>query len=337
MSLSYEGRAQRLSLTLEQISQLSHSSLVTTRELGELRLVIAVNNVSLESLKAKIAEAASGKWIESRLESKLILDTKHVADREAKRVAIKAAGFQAAQETLARAVAKSEPFGVSQATSLLAQLGRVDAAYDAAHGGTIKPEPFLDELAPGQRAMRRVVIGLDPKVLAALPNGTTVFSNRPTKLQRPLGASGDAVIATLGKEQAIWSGVYTGDAAFEQRKTRLAADPRTYHEPIDAATVRCLVRVTSQQFGPVSIQVYFADRSGKVLLFGGTSLNAVPEPLQLTAGDPKSPLVTIPSTAIDCLRAMGLRGGRVMEPQKWRRLFFIQIRMSPWNKKHPLH
>ncbi len=94
---------------------------------------------------------------------------------------------------------------------------------------------------PMTRAAMRAILLIPAETLASLQEGDRiVYSNRPTRLQRPLPALG-GLMKTLAKEQSAWAGAAAKSERVEPGS--YVEDPFRHVEPLDAPPARAVLVV----------------------------------------------------------------------------------------------
>lgn len=290
---------------LARLSKDTRTPLEATPEMGALEVLIDVKDVAVKDLTERIAKVTCGQWKDMGGGGwKLTFDSEAARQRHLADIAARTKRIVAAQNKIAAHLEKSPVFGPVQAQTLVGKLHLTDEAMDDNSNHSFNPSTAFED-APAQRAMYRAVLALDPQELASLGDQQTVFSDRPTPLQRKLPDAARNVIGQLVKEQGVWCSVFKGDPQFDKRPTKYTADPRNYTAPLDANDLRIIVKVapTNGSFQLPFITVWFVDHKLNVVAFGETTLDdsAPAQKKTAAAANPEPPL-TLSAASEDFLR-----------------------------------
>lgn len=317
---------------LARISKDTGTHLEAAPEMGTLEFLIDVKDVALKDLTDRIAKVSCGRWLDMGGGGwKLTFDSEAARQRQLADLAARTKRIVAAQKKIAARLEKAPVFGPVQAETLVGKLHLTDEAMDDQSNHDFNPSTAFED-APAQRAMYRAVLALDPQELAGLGDQQTVFSDRPTSLQRKLPDAARSVIAQLVKEQGVWCSVFKGDPQFDKRPTKYTADPRNYTAPLDANDLRIIVKIapTNGSFQLPFITVWFVDHKLTVVAFGETTLDdsTPPQKKPAAAASPEPPL-TLSAASEEFLGPFSEKPGASGIPAKWKEVVLNPDKHDP--------
>lgn len=252
------------------------------------------------ALCADLAKATFGHWRQVGNEWSLDEDRDAVKARERRRLAARIEEIKTQQQKMRADLGK--PFDAERAKALLAALNASDKA-EKSHPNQMTPEwEKADRLKFSDAIAKRLVASLDPFEIAALTKGRAVYTERPTRLQRPLPAPlAQAATVELAHAQAVWASVFTDSTDWKAgRQSWMSDDPRGYPDPISPGDLRVYLRVQAFEHGQTMFNVEFIDRAGKERQFGTVSINFSdhderPDPSPKV--DPQEPPIPLPAEA----------------------------------------
>ncbi|MFI5385484.1 MAG: hypothetical protein ACHQ50_05110 [Fimbriimonadales bacterium] len=205
---------------VEQLSRTTQVPLFAPKAFQTDVIAVRVKEQPLNTLLDKIGDLTAADWVLRDGRYELVRSTEKLRSEERAEFQAQVEVFQRVIDREKKQVAALEPWTNQAVRKLVQTLVRV--REDAATGNDLS-EAAMSEWRtknPGARARSRIIASLDPKVLAALPlDRRIVFSDRPTRLQRPLPESAAATVKSFGEEQDIWSDVASQIAPEENGET----------------------------------------------------------------------------------------------------------------------
>ena len=211
-------------------------------------------------IRADLALANAARWTRDFDGWTLEEDGAAVKRREAARLAVRTEAIRKAQ---AKLVEKPRPtFDAAVARSVLADLEKMDAAKDKPGGEESRLLGRVQAALPTVGAVEALVAGIDPAMLAGIENEKVAFSDRPTRLQRPLGIGAKGVLREVEGAKNVWAGVFTDGAGFrETHGSYYSVDPRANADPVLPGSLRAILVVEPQSDG-LQITGKFYDSKG---------------------------------------------------------------------------
>ena len=236
---------------------------------GRIELVAGPARAA-DLIRADLALANTARWTHDTDGWTLEEDGTAVKRRETARLAVRTEAIRQAQ---AKLVEKPRPtFDAAVARSVLADLGKMDAAKDKPGGEESRLLGRVQAALPTVGAVEALVGGIDPGVLAGIESGRVAFSDRPTRLQRPLGGNAKGVLREVVAGKNVWAGVFTDVAGFhESHRSYFSVDPRAHADPILPGSLRAILNVEPMGDG-LRITGKFYDLKGAEQGFADASL-----------------------------------------------------------------
>ena len=233
---------------------------------GRIELMVGPPR-SAEAIRADLASANWGLWSRDAGGWKLGSDDKGIAARERKGIAARLEAVKKAQAKLRALPVRA--FDAAAARLVLTDLERLDAAGKAHSKDEGMILNKVEAALPSRAAIIRLVATIDPTVLAGLPTGRTAFSDRPTRLQRPLGDEAGPIIRDLERDHNVWASVFTDSEAFhEGRNSYYSVDPRANADPIAPGGLRAILVAETQGDGGIRFTGNFYDAAGNAQIYG---------------------------------------------------------------------
>ncbi|MGC4046899.1 MAG: hypothetical protein QM758_24150 [Armatimonas sp.] len=180
---------------LNALSKQTHISLICAPEVREDVLLLHVNNIPLEKVMSRIAEAAGARWQKIgngwRLERPVSLAmAQHERDIQT-RAAIIAPNLREILSPL------QKPWNEAVLRKAASQWKQITST------GHMYPE--AEHLDPIYRAFLRCLSDISPEAIARIPVGSrVVFATAPTPMQQPLGKGALLAMDLLNKEQLVF-------------------------------------------------------------------------------------------------------------------------------------
>lgn len=189
--VSLEMRACRLSDAMKVLEPKVGMKLNCDGALRDAVVVVSVHEVPAKDLLDRLAIACDGKWtLERTGEMTLNLDKARVEAQKATQLKVRTDRIAGA---LRRMKDKLEKAGPYDDASIRRLIGKFTAFDEEANSTDPKERSNSYELfrgmkgdMPGHRALERIAVNLDPEFLARLPEGESVLSNRPTRMEFPI-------------------------------------------------------------------------------------------------------------------------------------------------------
>ena len=222
-----------------------------------------------EAIRADLALANTARWSHDVDGWTLEEDAKAVRERETARLALRTEAVRKAQAIL---VARPRPtFDAAAARTVLTDLQRMDAAWGMPGEEEFRYLKRVTDVLPTVGAVQELLEGIDPTVLAGIERERVAFSDRPTRLQYPLGSGAKGVLRTVEAGRNVWASVFTDGAGFRERTgPYFSVDPRAHADPVAPGSLRAILvvepmgetlRVTGKFFDPAGAEQGFADAS----------------------------------------------------------------------------
>jgi hypothetical protein len=168
-------RAAPLPRVLESISQKSGIPLTASPEFAQEVVLVHAEGAPLSALLERIASATAGRWLVEGDGRKLVPDTA-ARNRESQQA------YERRLQSVRRAIAD-----------------RVNAMNEKPMSEN--DEGFRLPVGPDERAITRLLSGIDPAPLAQMQAGQrVVYATAPTRAQRPLGQGAVAVVQAFVEE-----------------------------------------------------------------------------------------------------------------------------------------
>lgn len=265
--------AESVAKVLSELSAKAGVTLEAQGKIGEDVLLVSVTDVPLEELEKQIADATTGEWRKDGAKLVLVRDESKAQMQlrdEQRRLAER---FAKAIEDYSGQLKKTPEFSEADAEKRLKQLAEMNERLRSNRdvGG------FDFDVQPGatpqERLMARIMAALDPAELAAMPGDTKyVYSNQPTRMQRPLGAAVTRALAAFVTEYAVWQKV-------ADRYKPLDADNQfvdfSTFGPLKGRPAKLDLFVTKWGQGlSVSLDAKVVDQQGNVLTATSASVDA---------------------------------------------------------------
>lgn len=272
--LTLPARAMRLDELLKEVSAGSGVTYKASEPMLGRIVIVAGPARPASAVCADLANVLYGRWRQVGTEWILDEDRDAVAAREKNRLAGRVAQVKKQLDDLRNETAK--PFDAAAAKALLTTLNDFDEADRKDPNKSYPLRQKVEKATPANLAVRRIASTMDPVELASLTNGTAVFSDYPTRLQRPLNqATVRNAVQQLVNAQRTWATVFTDVDGFKQSHGRsgyMSADPRAYTEIVPAANLRMFLKVQTFDHGQTLFSGMFLDKAGVMHQFGEFSL-----------------------------------------------------------------
>jgi hypothetical protein len=258
----------RLVNLLPQLSEATGLKLAAAGEVQDQVVTLHVAKVPTRVLMDKISQACLAQWVEK--------DGAYILTRSAEeRRRLSAADLDARAKAVGSQIAKLKPTEGSfdrQAAAALVQRMR-DAndfkpAGDNEHRAKLMRIDNMRDQMPIGQLLIRLIKSLEPAKLVQLPPGFTVFSDRPTRMQRPIPAEGLDAIEAFRSAQAAWAAEV---AAMPEGTMSVSSgsqlDPRYWAPPVGrkSAFVLRVWRSVDRVFDTFQFQLRIVE-DGKVLM-----------------------------------------------------------------------
>ncbi|MGV3615516.1 MAG: hypothetical protein ACO1SV_09305 [Fimbriimonas sp.] len=193
---------------LKDLSEKSGIGLETSPGTANDVLAVRLEAVSMKEALAKIAWAVGGSWRKEGETYRLVRTAEEARAEWARERDKEIEGYTRSLATSREALAKAGEFTPEKAEALAKEAAVAIARFDPTRRNDQGYWNFTNKLStqsPSGRAMARIMALLTPAELADLPKGIkVVYSTRPTRMQRPLGAEVAGVVAALQREQSLW-------------------------------------------------------------------------------------------------------------------------------------
>ena len=197
---------------IEQIARASGERLAVSTVFAEEPFVVNVENVTSEELTTKIAYSLYGKWVPQKDGVRMLVsDTQALAKRrelvDNQSQKDLHDGLIYVQMQLTRQPAELDDKAVKEIKRRLAIEEQLqNAATTSRNWDLTVLNSDTNELVPSWRATAKLVLGLDPKVLQQMPDGSReVWSDQPTEMQHRLPDNTDQILETYRRELGLFS------------------------------------------------------------------------------------------------------------------------------------
>lgn len=217
-SVGFRHAAARVPTILDAFSQQTGLPLKASAYFENEVLVISVGERSIREILTKLAETVGGEW---RLEGGAYLLARNLKQTQEEERASNARRVAEIKETQAGA---RELLAKDYSPKTIEDAARQREEIEGKMQGRIDYEVWrkyeqLANLGPFQRAAMRLLIGIDPKVLAGIgPRERIVFSTSPTSMQRPIGGHAGPAIEQMIAEQRLWADVQSQLPGDDERR-----------------------------------------------------------------------------------------------------------------------
>ncbi len=259
--VSFTSSTLRVPEALKQLSEKTQTKLLPSPVYSNEVLFIRLQDATLSEALAKIADAIGGEWVKEgdalrlrRSESK----AREEAQTEAQQ---RAALYRKSIQGMMEAVNKTPKYGEAEAK---AAMGNMEKAFSNMQSGQTaggrgrNPMSALSDFAmglPGNRAIARLLAGIDPLVLGNMPAGSRmVFSNRPTRMQKPIAGNALAIGQTYLQEQKAFT------------SAQQAASPDGSSDTMIGGGGGMMIRTRDTGNGPMGMPAQVTGNPFKVLL-----------------------------------------------------------------------
>jgi hypothetical protein len=217
-SIAFRQGATRVPAILDALSKETGIPLKASPYFENEVLVVSVKERPIREVLGKLADAVSGQWRFEGGAYLLARDLKKTQEEERESNARRVEQVKELQAGAREMLAKDfSPQTLEDAARQREDLetkmqGRID--YEV-----WRKYEQLANLGPFQRAAMRLLVGIDPKILAGIgPRDRVVFSTSPTSMQRPIGGHATAAIEQLIGEQRLWADVQAQMPGDDERR-----------------------------------------------------------------------------------------------------------------------
>lgn len=269
--VTYTTVAVPVAKALADLSQLSGISLRAGIPISGEPIILRLDDVPINTVLAKIASTFEAEW--DRDKNGLILARPEgLVQRAQAALAAETAKTIAKEiEAKKKALAALPMWDSNVANKLANQLSDVQKQQDPRNWNqqSWQRQQAITNKLPSYRALARMMTLLDPVALAAVPVGErTVFSTRPTPMQRPLPREVAGALDTFTAEMSIW---------IDERKRVIPRDDNrgVYYgngsDDVESMTTPTTVLLTAQKYpgmgssSGVNLEMMIADAKGKVI------------------------------------------------------------------------
>lgn len=263
--VTFQCPATTAAAAIEQLSKLSGTPLYAQAPISSEMLVLRFKDVPLRIAMEKMATAASGEWTKTESGYTLTRPGTLVRAIEHKQ---RTDRISALKDVLAKRLKDFQAYDANTVAALFDAV-RSNAKVKPTPGS---PQPESRSVAfarqrPPERLTTRLLAGMDAETLADLPSGQrTVFSTRPTAMQRPLSNQAYQAIQDYAREQQIWDGASTSQSLpggrYRSFGQAAASPPQTIAAKADRLLMVC---IADWDYGTIQVQIKIADRTGQVL------------------------------------------------------------------------
>lgn len=263
---------------VEQLSKAAHVTLTAPKAFESDVIAFRLQDATLKEAMDRIATLTAGEWVKEGEGYQLVRNREKLRKDELAEAEAELSLFATAIKEKKAAVEKLQPFTEEGARTLAQQLTdtQKDSGSQQYDGRLWQKLQKLEEGAPGGRAIARVVANLDAKELAGLPyDYKVVYSDKPTKLQRPLPKGIEPAIQQLVKDQNLWAEV----------AERMTTDQEGgYYTPalwmksaFNGGVGKVLLMITKQRsMGNVyaNVELVTANQKGVIVVRGNQNISA---------------------------------------------------------------
>lgn len=216
--ITYDRPAQRLKTLLHELSQQTQLKLSAAPPLDAETVLVAVQDLPLETLMAHLAEVMDGEWLREaegvyRLSrTPKVMEARRRADREAivdeLRRVVEGSDFRRMLEPLTREAVVARVERIRERLRALVDEPREGIDLWSWHNELQETE--WHPMEPQHRLLHRLIAGLDFRVLADIPLGERrVFSHVSGRYLLPLRVDWVSLLRQWASERAIFEGVLT--------------------------------------------------------------------------------------------------------------------------------
>lgn len=257
-------RAAPAKRVIQEIADKTGVSMLVSSQTADNVLAIKVKDVTLQQLMDKIAETLHGDWTKEQAGYRLGRAPEKAEKDRKDELAQTVAAFKATIDEKLKKAGPMKPFDQSTARLLAEKLANLNKEPDDSNTKYRLLEATGKE-GPAGRAMRRLLESLDPATVANTPeNMRVVYSNLPTKSQRPLPLLGGTVLKGFTQEQNLWTDVVKAIPT-EANQSRSGNDP-LWNRIAVTETPKILLAIVKQPFGiGADLELIFAKPNGQVI------------------------------------------------------------------------
>lgn len=283
----FQGLDQKITFTdpgkpvpqlVEEISAAAHVPLSAPKSFQTDIITVRVRDTSLKDLLDRIATLAAGDWQEKNGGYELIRSREKLQAQERAEFDREVSMFQKGIDKQKKTLESLEPWNDQTARGLALAIS--DLSKSRPNGNSIDIKSWrtmqtLDARAPSGRSITRVVAALDARELANLPMGyRVVFSDQPTRLQRPLPHGVALALKDLVAEQNIWADV--AGRFLSEPQGGIYSSATWMKKPFDGQLGKVLLCIFKSKNGgglTANIELLGADRNGAIITRANQSLN----------------------------------------------------------------
>jgi hypothetical protein len=215
--MNFETSGERVALVLADWTKRFNEPLLATKSVADDVVVLRFQNVSKKDALDRLASLLHASWRPEH--GRLYLSRTDAQERQeisAERTA-RIESIKAAQAEIASDLASQGTFDATAAKSLTDAVSTLQNNRPGSPMEALKASSRNDSRTPVGRGTARMRLLLSPEELADLPIGIqVVYSNSPTKLERPLPAEATKILQQIYDEQAILGGS-TAETPDQQR------------------------------------------------------------------------------------------------------------------------
>jgi hypothetical protein len=242
--ITFETRAVPIYRLFKQLTAKTGVELAADAETSRQIAIVSIKDVGLKSLMDKLAATFNAEW---RQEQSAYVLTHTPALKQKEQQALSQTRKELLQKALEPIFKSLKPaFNQQEADSLLARLQELKRRQTE---NPADPEPqrlYQQEQNRGvlNRALIKLVQTIPVEELAAIPTGARViFTDRPTKMQRPFGPSSKQVLEELRRDYQLWTDTLK-KAELPRDNESMVSDPLVQSWPLPSPDKKVYVTAT---------------------------------------------------------------------------------------------
>lgn len=205
------GKVERLELALKDLSAKSGVKLTALPDIGAEVVFLQTPEATVSDVMNRIASAVGGVWVAQSEGFRLENDDLTLKRRDKEALSTLAAGIaksiadMVADSGIAKTYSTDEAVKVLNELKSLGQQMQQQSELAIPDAKVMKRQAQLQSANPAARMLARALSGIDPSLIAGLPDGgRMVFASSPNRMQRAL-PNGDRILRQMVDESKIWT------------------------------------------------------------------------------------------------------------------------------------
>ncbi|MFZ4508152.1 MAG: hypothetical protein ACOYON_10715 [Fimbriimonas sp.] len=282
--ITLEAKAQTADKLLATLGQKLGLTLEATPQTKSSILILRLQDAPADQVLEKIAYTISASWRREGPGYRLVRDAGQTLAMRQKEEAQEAESYRKAQVKLAEELTKQGVFGPTEAKALAKEFtGAVQKTnnqeFNAAQWQRMNA---LEKRGPANRLIKRMLLTLNPRDLAAIEARTkVVLSSRPNKMQFPLDRRALAAIDQYVREQNTWAEAAATVPTESDDENAMWESGLRVRKSLPEPPDKVLLTISRYSaMGSVQFEVLLADATGKIITRATDSLDTMSEQYQ---------------------------------------------------------